>query len=338
MRSSEHDKVDPAVRREPRYVAIEEALARAIADGRLQQGAILTEGRIAELFGTSRTPVRMALGQLERGGTISRFDGRGFVVNGSGAVVPERVRLTRQMLGLGPKAPTEPQPASAERIARTFEEFIALALPFGQFRINEQAAANHFSVSRNVIRELLSRFQDRGLVRKNLRSHWVVGPLTASDLAHFYSIRGKLEPLALVDSAPLVPSGDIERMRINLSDALAGRVDVNAECIENLETDIHIRLLARSPNTYLLRMIRQIQIALVVNRLFANIAGGQPFEIALREHMIVLDFVVRGSHDAAAAALAEHLKLSAERTRQRLMAISVFPEPQLPEYLQRQAL
>lgn len=338
MHPTAPDRTGPAARPEPRYAAIEQVLARAISDGRLRQGTILTEGRIADLFGTSRTPVRTALAQLQAAGLIGRFDGRGFVVNGAGPARPERVPLTRQLLGLDPAPPTEPQPASAERIARAFEDNLANALPFGQFRINEQAAADHFSVSRNVIRELLSRFQDRGLVRKDMRSHWVVGPLTARDVAHYFSIRGRLEPLALIDSAPLTPPAEIQQMRARLDDAIDGRATLDADRLGELETDIHIRLLARSPNTYLLRMIRQTQIALVVNRLFATFVGGRPFEVTLREHMIVLDFVVRNAHDAAARALEEHMRLSAERTRQRLMAISVFPEPELPDYLQKQIL
>jgi len=53
------------------------------------------------------------------------------------------------------------------------------------------------------------------------------------------------------------------------------------------------------------------------------------------EHCVVLEFLIRGSWNAAANPLEEHLNLSAERTRKRLMAFSVFPEPELPDYLRR---
>jgi DNA-binding FadR family transcriptional regulator len=53
------------------------------------------------------------------------------------------------------------------------------------------------------------------------------------------------------------------------------------------------------------------------------------------EHRIVFEFLIRGSWDAAAAAMEEHLRLSAARTRKRLMAFSVFTEPSLPNYLRR---
>lgn len=336
MQPSRIEPTTPDARPAPRYVAIEQSLKAAIDGGQLADGTILTEGPIADLFGTSRTPVRTALSHLEASGVITRFDGRGFLVaRNDTAPAPSRVTLTRTMLGLS-QAPThEPQPASAERLVRVFQETLALALPFGQFRINEQAAADHFDVSRNVIRELLSRFQDRGLVGKDSRSHWIVGPLTARDLQQFFAIRGKLEPLALVDSAPNIPRAELVTMRERLEAVTRGDASLDAETLDQLETDMHVRLLAHSPNSYLLRMIRQTQSALVVNRVFATYVGTHPFDLALREHAIVMDFLIRDAHAAAAMSLEEHLKLSAERTRQRLMAISVFPEPDLPAYLQK---
>lgn len=331
------EKMDPRQQPAPHYVAIERALAEAIASGALATGTILTEQTVADLFGTSRTPVRTAFNQLQEAGAIARFDGRGFVV-GNGGAEPKRIRLTRNMLGLAAEAPSEPKPATAERIERSFETNLANALPFGLFRINEQGAADYYGVSRNVIRELLSRFQYRGLVRKDLRSHWVIGPLTARDVAHFFTIRGKLEPLALMDGAPRTPPDEIARMRESIDAALGGRKALDPSRLQALEIDMHVNLLSRSANSHLLRMIRQTQIALVVNHVFARFVGTIPFEVGLREHAMVLDFLKRGSHGAAAQCLEEHIRLSAERTRQRFMAISVFPEPDLPAYLQKQSL
>ena len=241
------------------------------------------------------------------------------------------------MLGLDPNERTEPKPASAELIAQRFETALAAALPFGMYRINEQGAADHFGVSRNIVRDLLGRFRDRGLVQKDLRSHWVVGPLTARDVSHFFSIRAKLEPLALIESASMTPPADIERMRARLQDSLADPGALNATDYQSLEQDIHVRLLQNCRNPHLLRMVGQTHVVLVVNRVFAANIGAVPFDIALREHAMVLEFLTRGSHQAAAQCLEEHIRLAAERTRQRLIAISVFPQPEMPGYLQPQS-
>jgi len=322
-------------RPEPRYAKIEKTLADAIEKGLLEPGVVLTEDPIARLFGTSRTPARTALNELFQRGLLSRFEGRGFLVGPDADIEPNRTSLSRELLGLSGDMPTTPQPGSADRITRDFEANISLALPFGLYLINEQGVADHYQVSRTVVRELLSRMQDRGLVRKDMRSHWIVGPLTARGIASYFAVRGKLEPLALSDSAPRTPPHLIETMWKRTRDALQHADHLSSAAIEELEADLHIRLLANSPNTHLLRMIHQSQIALVVNSVFAHVLGSRPFFAGLQEHGIVLEFVMRGSYAAAASALEEHLNLSAERTRQRLMAMSVFPEPELPAYLKQ---
>ncbi len=325
---------EDADRSTPRYVTIERRLAAAIEGGSLPPGAVLTEEGVARLFGTSRTPVRTALGGLLEQGRLARFDGRGFVVCDNGkAIAPRRLTLTREMLGLSADRPTTPLPVASDRIQRSFEAALSGALPFGLFRVNEQAAAHHYGVSRTVVRELMPRFQDRGMLRKDLRSHWTVGPLTAQDVAHHFAVRGKLESLALLDSAPRTPSEEIAAMRRRVAAALDQGAEASADAIAALERDIHVSLLSRSPNKHLLRIIRQSQVTLVVGNVFAKVVGVRPFRLDVQEYAIVLDFVMRGAFDAAANALEEHLRLSAERTRQRLISISVFPQPELPDFL-----
>jgi DNA-binding GntR family transcriptional regulator len=319
----------------PHYVEIKNVLELAISTGKLTEGTILTEGAVAKLFGTSRTPVRTAFNQLLHSNQLRRFEGRGFVVGAGTGSEPHRRSLTPAILGLDPEERMEPKPDAAELIANRFQTSLTNALPFGMYRINEQAAADHFGVSRNIVRDLLGRFRDRGLVRKDLRSHWVVGPLTARDVSHLFAIRAKLEPLALMESAPLTAQSEIKRMLAALNDALNGSDRLDMETYEALEHDIHVKLLENSLNPHLLRMVNQTQLALVVNSVFAANIGARPFEIALREHEIILEFIIRGTHAAAAQCLEEHIRLSAERTRQRLIAISVFPQPELPRYLQR---
>lgn len=321
---------DPQAHAGPRYAIIERHLGRAIAEGRLQAGTVITEEPVARLFGTSRTPVRTALTELEKRALLERFEGRGFVVPGADA--PLRVPLTEAMLGLTETAPAEPKIA-ADRIARDFEVALAQALPFGIYHVNEQAAAHHFGVSRTVVRELLSLFQDRGLVAKDNRSHWVLGPLTAEDVQHHFAIRERLEPLALIESAQALPSEEIAAMLARSRAAVAQGEALPVADLAALETDLHETLLRRTSNPHLRRYIRQSQGALTVNQIFAEAVGTGPFIGALEEHCIVLEFLIRGSWEAAGRALEEHLRLSAVRTRARLKSLSVFPVPVIPDFL-----
>lgn len=327
----------PSGRAEPQYAAIERAIEAAIASGSLQPGAVLLEGPIAAIFGTSRTPVRTALGELRDRGALRRFEGRGFMVKG--ASEPRRIDVTHAHFDLDGGEPEALRVAAASRISADLEEVLMRALPFGLWRINEKALADHYDVSRTVVRELLPRFQDRGMIRKDRRSHWVLGPLTARGIAQYFEVRTRLEPLALTRSAPHVPPDAADAMRERVRRALEEPGATTPATLAALETDLHVDLLAACDNPHLLRMIGQSQVALVVNRLFASWVGGRSFRVAQGEHLVVLDRVAAKDWEGAGAALERHLERSAERTRQRLKAISVFPEPgDLPDYLVRQRL
>lgn len=319
-----------------RYAHIEKLLASAVESGSLPSNIVLTEGRLATLFGTSRTPVRVALHSLMDRGVLKRFDGRGFLVAGGKDDQPNRKKITKAMLGLAEDAQTDLSPVTSQRIESDVENVLVHALPFGQFAISEQIMADHYGVSRTVVRELLTRLQSRGIVNKHKRSHWVVGPLTANEIAQYYAIRAKLEPLALFESAQNFHRRDIQAMWDRLQRNLDELSSLTGEQMEELEKDLHVHLLSKCKNEHLLRMIHESQLALVVNRVFISFIGTKPFAISLREHSIVLEFVMRGAFQMAADALEEHLVLSAKRTRQRLMTLSVFPEPEFPRYLQKQ--
>ncbi len=62
-------------------------IKKAIIDGTLQPGAVVPESALGAWIGTSRTPVREALGRLEQDGLISRA-GRGLTVT---ARTPEEI-------------------------------------------------------------------------------------------------------------------------------------------------------------------------------------------------------------------------------------------------------
>lgn len=329
------DQAAPGLAGPTRAAAIEALLSTAIHAGHLPAGLVLTEDPIARLCDTSRTPVRQALAALYGKGLLRRFDGRGYLVAGADRAEPLRRRLTRTMLGLAEHGMETAVEGSADRIADDFEATLLRALPFGQYRILEQAAADHYGVSRTVVRELLTRLHDRGVVGKDPRLNWIVGPLTARDVRDHYQIRARLEPLALLDGAPAVPPADIMAMRSRLDAAADSPDRLDLDGWVALEADIHERLLLRHRNQPLLRVIRQSQIVFAVNRLFFETIGPRPFHAALDEHRLVLELLLRGAYEPAAETLDAHLGFAATRTLQRLKAVSVFPEPPLPPYLHK---
>ena len=73
-------------RARPAYAVIKDTLARRIGDGTLAEGTVLLEGPLAELFRSSRSPVKQAFAGLEAEGLVRRFGGRGVAVGAADAV------------------------------------------------------------------------------------------------------------------------------------------------------------------------------------------------------------------------------------------------------------
>ena len=63
--------------------------------------------------------------------------------------------------------------------------------------LTQQELADHLGVSRTVVRDVLARLQERGLIRKSASSHWIAGPLTARTVSEKFQLRGIVEPAAL---------------------------------------------------------------------------------------------------------------------------------------------
>lgn len=321
-----------------RYETIRNTLREAILGGQAVPGLVLVEGPLAELFGTSRVPVRQALNLLHDEGLIRRFEGRGFLVDPAGSSeTPRRVPLTRKLLGLEPQEDLIDYRPLGERIYDHLAETVIRFMIFGHYRIDEQSAAEELNVSRSVVREALMRLRDKGLVEKEPYSQWLAGPLTAQAVKQDYELRMLLEPDALRQGVGLVSRSDLEAMLDRIVKAhQAGRFVQRAD-IEQLEKDLHVTCLAGVSNTRMAAVIRQCQIPMNVGRVLHEALQTSNDEAMLVEHRLIFEALLYGTVESACSCLRDHISKARDRTLQRLKVLSVLPEPAIPSYLQRLA-
>src|ERR1700712_57025 len=125
-----------------RYRLIHDQLKSAIALGRIVPGLVLVEGPVAQIFGTSRVPVRKAFEMLHAGGLLHTFDGRGYLVaHPDGSVAePLRAPLSEATLGLDEAPVALALPSNSERIYHALEAAVSIGIAFGHFRIDESVA------------------------------------------------------------------------------------------------------------------------------------------------------------------------------------------------------
>jgi DNA-binding GntR family transcriptional regulator len=331
----ERDPEPPAAPRgaAPRLAARTTALLAArIADGALRPGTLLFESHLAETLGTSRGPVRQALLALAARGLVTRTEGRGWRV--AGAASPRAGHEEEDALaGLAGErlAPS----ASWARLYGEVERAIVSRTAFSAWRINETELARHYAVSRTVAREVIARLHQRGLLRREERARWIAPALTAAHVGELYEVRALLEPAALALAALRLAPGFVTGLRARLEAAMARAPDLGGPDLDRLEKDLHGDLLGHCPNATLLAAVRQHQSLLAAHSfLYAWAPRLFPAEPFLPEHHAVLTALESGAVDAAATALAAHLRVSLGRAMARIEAVKRAPEPPALPWLQ----
>ena len=309
------------VSQEPRYELITQVLRSNIISGVLPEGLVLLEGPIAALMQTSRMPVQAALRMLAAEGLVHRFDGRGYLVGAAGQdVAPLRSDISEFDLDIPQQVDAALQTRGTwKHFYDQVEEQVASCQVFGEFRIVETELADYLGVSRTVVRDVLSRLQERGLIRKNASSHWIAGPLTARTLREKFELRAIVEPVALRLAAPHIDYSQIEdfRDRIGADPSLKP---------EDLEDALMKHCIAQAPNTALVAMIQNNQMLLTsVNRALTGL-GLPKDEIALDQYRTLFDLIARHPIDSAAEYLRDHLHIMARKNLARMKIVAVISE------------
>lgn len=321
------------------FRTLQDHILRAV----FQDGLVLRQNAIAETFGVGRAPAAMALRKLEAAGLVRKRLGHGYIV-ARNAVAPEPVALALTAAGL--TLPHRFQDALKHRkrkglIYPEVERAVASCLVFGRFRINQSALAEHFGVSRTVAREILTSLEGAGFARLGRNARWYAGPLTFEGIKESYEMRWLLEPAALRQAAPSFTVGELAAMRRHLDQVLErGRFEP-AE-MEQIEAELHNDLVLRCTNGQMRQILVRCQLPIIAT--FGTVlrdpersgfASGLPE--ALTDHGVVLDHLLHGDIDAAAAALEAHLRNAFALCAPHFETLPPLTDGQIPPYMSLEA-
>jgi DNA-binding GntR family transcriptional regulator len=312
-----------------RYALVAEVLRANIVSGRLQPGVVLLEGPIAALMKTSRAPVQAALRILEEEGLVHRFAGRGFLTGRAGTgVTPVRRDLARLGLEISQDIDSALQNRGLwERVYEEVEAAVSAGLIFGDYRIIESELGAYYGVSRTVVRDVLGRLHERGLITKTQSSHWVAGALTAQTVRERFQLRQFLEPEAIRLAAARIDYdliGRAARRERENEDAHWGELD-------QLLTD---HCIARAPNAQLIDLIRQNRLPLAAADRALTKLGLPKDSVAAAEYLTLFELIAERAIEAAAIYWRNHLVRLAEKNLARLKIVAVIPvPPAAPAYL-----
>ena len=323
--------VKHAPRQAPLYAFIGEMLKKAICDGKIENGAVLLEGHVADILKSTRTPVRQALQALEEEGLVSRFEGRGFVAGAPGTA-PRRITLDAAMLGFEPTGEPIRKTMGWQSIYDSVERDVVHLSVFDSFRINEVELARHFDVGRMVARDVLRRLESLGLLEKDERLRWVVMPLDALRIRHLYELRWLLEPAALRSAMLNSTPADWQDLRANLKTAMRAYPDVSRTDLDNLENDLHVKFLSRCTNKELLQSLQRTRCVLTLSKHVLGVSAPMPKrDPFMAEHMAIFKSIAEGDTLKAENFLRSHLEESSLKVAQRVSVVREhLPRPNLP--------
>lgn len=314
-------------RLEKRHELVGRILRSNIAQGHFPPGLVLKESTLATLLQTSRAPVQRALQALERDGLVHRSEAGAALVGARGDEV-HPIRADLRDLGLlveGEADEALQQRGAWERIAFEVEAAVSTCLIFGEFRIVEAELASHYGVSRTVIRDVLGRLQERGLLRKTQNSRWIAGPLTAQTIKDRYALRMILEPVALIAAGPGLDRARLLALRDRTSiPEAAGRSTTGTV---SLFEDFVALCILSTPNPIMADGIRQNLTPLNAASAALDALGLPHDEAALSELRIAIDLLLNGSAEAAAAWWRDHLAAACGRSIAQLKIVAIIDLP-----------
>lgn len=310
-----------------RYELVAAALRVNIAAGRLPPGLVLLEGSIAGLLKTSRAPVQTALRILEEEDLVRRFEGRGYLVGGAKSTEkPLRTDLTKFGLSVSDEIDSALQNRGLwERVYEEVETAVAASLVFGDFRIIESELGDYYGVSRTVVRDVLSRLHERGLIAKTASSHWVVNALTAQSVRERFKLREILEPEALRLAADTMEY-DMIGEALRRERERDPRVK-DPSAWDRLDKALMTYGLARSPNGHLVELIEQNRLPLTAAFRALTKLGLPDDAAATGEYLVLFELIAGRAIDAAATYWRGHLATLAGKNLARLKIVAVFPDP-----------
>lgn len=272
--------------------SLAERIVRHIRTSAMAEGQHLTEASLQEILGTSRQPIRSALGYLAERGVLERVPNKGFF-------------LLDPALAAEPAA--VPDDTSEEAIyLRIADDRLSKRLPD---RVSENDLMRRYAVSRLALRRILTRISGEGWIERNEGRGWTFAALIDSveayrecyELRQVIEVHGLRSPDFRLDRAVL---SELRRRQ----EFVAGGGWKQLSQMELFETnsEFHERLAGLSGNRFLVSTVQKLnQLRRLVEyrqTLNTDQVIGQN-----AEHLAILDALDAEDTGRAADLMHEHL-------------------------------
>lgn len=256
-------------------------------------GHHLTEQFLCQALNVSRSPVRKALKHLESIGVLTSSPRKGFVLAKS-------VTELRQ-----PEVLIEDS-SDDELYFKIANDRIGgvLAEDFSESDLME-----HYGVARLKIQRVLNRMAREYMVDRKPGRGWKFRPLLTDQASHSESYRFRMiiEPAAILEPAYKADLNELEKCRREQEDLLNGGLERRTPAeIYHAGVHLHETIVSGANNRFLLESLRTLnQMRRVV--WYGTRLDQERLQQQCREHLMLIDLLVRGERMEAAHFLRQHL-------------------------------
>ena len=278
----------------PLQKTLTERIAQLVHEDALQPGARLNESRLAQRLNVSRSPIRAALKRLADDGFVELQPNRGMAL------------IALPPLASGPDPISQDEEELIRRIAKDRREN---QLPVA---FTEAELMRLYDRDRKPIRDALEALERLGVVERKPGYGWRFPDAIRDEQSRQEGFRFRMliECGAIREPGYKLPEGWADVMREQHNRFLVDEWN-NSSSIALFEMNaaFHLGVCAASGNRYLTEaMHRQNQLRRLSNYNWKH--GAARVEITCREHLEILDRLVAGDNEVAAALMMRHLEHS----------------------------
>ena len=169
--------------------------------------------------------------------------------------------------------------------------------------LNEASISTELGMSRTPIREALGILELENLVKIYSKRGVLVTDISASEVTEIFQVRLLLEPHIILAHGQSIDQRKLLDIKYQLErQALSGEEKNFA-----IDHDIHSLIIASSNNRYFISVINNIYDQNHRLRVLSGQKSGERMDATVKEHIAIVDCLLKGDKEGAAEAMKTHL-------------------------------
>jgi len=269
-------------------------IVQYLAEEKAPVGTHVPTQDLADRFAVSRSPVNEALKLLSKKGLVAHRPNKGYFTSALAPETPEDLGLA-----LEDKLSAIYFRIADDRLSGRLDD-----------QVSETLLRQTYGITRSQLSQLLARIAQEGWAMRRPGYGWTFSAIltTPEALEQTYRLRMAIEPAALLEPAFQLSREAAERCRATEKWFLSGAIETaSVDTLYESGVRFHETLAEASRNPFFLEALRRVN---RVRRLLAyrSMLNRQRYYSQAREHLRILDLLMRDRNEEAADAMAQHLR------------------------------